>query len=74
MKKLFDKDEVWFAVVWILVYVIGFGNADSLSEALGIPKLLTVLLGLALSGVLLCFIYRNRLAAYFGLCKSQVRP
>lgn len=74
MKKLFDKDEVWFAVVWILVYVIGFGNADSLSEALGIPKLLTVLLGLVLSAVLLCFIYRNRLAKYFGLCKSKVRP
>lgn len=66
MKKFFDKDEVWFAVVWILVYVIGFGNADSLSEALGIPKLLTVLLGLVLSAVLLCFICRNRLAEYFA--------
>ena len=31
MKKLFQKDEIWFAVIWILVYVLGFGNGDSLS-------------------------------------------
>ncbi len=48
MKKLFDKDEIWFAVVWIVVYVIGFANADSLSESIGIPKLLTVLFGFVL--------------------------
>ena len=68
MKKFFDKDEVWFAVVWILIYVIGFANADSLSESMGIPKLLTVLFGLLLAAVLLGFIRKHRLSRYFGLC------
>lgn len=68
MKKLFDKDEVWFAVVWIVVYVIGFANADSLSESIGISKLLTVLFGFVLAAVLYSFIRKHRLTNYFGLC------
>lgn len=68
MKKFFDKDEVWFAVVWIIIYVIGFANADSLSESIGIPKLLTVLFGFALAAILYGFIQKHRLNRYFGLC------
>ena len=71
MKKLFDKDEVWFAIIWIIVYVIGFANADSLSESMGIPKLLTVLFGLLLTTVLCGFIRKHRLGSYFGLCVPQ---
>ena len=36
MKKLFDKDEIWFAVLCIAVYVFGFSTADALSETVGI--------------------------------------
>ena len=68
MKKFFDKDEVWFAVVWILVYVIGFANADSLSESIGIPKLLTVLFGFVVAFILFGFIRKHQLQNYFGLC------
>ena len=71
MKKLFQKDEIWFAVLWIVIYVVGFGNGDSLSEAIGVPKLLTVLIGLALSIVLYGFIRKNQLFSYFGLCKGS---
>ena len=71
MKKLFQKDEIWFAVLWILVYVLGFGNADTLSESIGIPKLLTVLVGLVLTVVLWVFIRKNSLSQYWGLCKLQ---
>lgn len=71
MGKLFQKDEVWFAVVWILIYVLGFGNADSLSESIGIPKLLTVLVGLVLTVILWLFIRKNGLSQYWGLCKFR---
>ena len=37
MKKLFDKDETWFAVFWIVIYVAGFSTADALSDTIGIP-------------------------------------
>ena len=68
MKKLYQKDEIWFAVLWIAVYVLGFGNADSLSEAIGIPKLLTVVVGLVLALVLWSFLRKNGLEATYGLC------
>lgn len=68
LKKLYDKDPIWFAVGWIVVYVVGFANADALSEGLGIPKLLTVILGAVLSAVLLGFTVKNGLAKHFGLC------
>ncbi len=68
MKKLFDKDEVWFALVWILIYVVGFSNADSLSEAIGIPKLLTIPVGMLMVLFLVGFIRKYQLFKYLGLC------
>jgi len=68
VKKLFDKDEIWFAVLWIVIYVIGFSNADALSVSVGVPKLLTVFVGLILSLLLYSFIKSNQLLEYFGLC------
>lgn len=67
MKKLFDKDEVWFAVGWIVVYVLSFGNADTLSESIGVPKLLTCFVGLVLTAVLLRFIHKWDLKKHVGL-------
>lgn len=72
MKKLFDKDQVWFAVVWIIIYVVGFANMDSLSEAMGVPKLLTVVFGLAASAILYAFIRRHALSQYLGLCRMKI--
>lgn len=67
MKKLYDKDPVWFAVGWIAVYVLGFSLSDSASEALGLPKLITVLTGLILAAVLLLFLKKHNLLTQFGL-------
>ena len=74
MKKFFDKDEVWFAIVWILVYVMGFANADSMSDTIGIPKLLTVLFGFMLTIILYSFIRTHHLSHYFGLCFPTSKP
>ena len=71
MKKLYDKDPVWFSVLWIGIYVLAFGNADSLSESIGIPKLLTVPVGLLLSFFLWRFLRRNSLSAEHGLCRFR---
>ena len=68
MKRLFDKDETLFAVVWILIYVVGFSTADMLSVRIGVPKLVTVCVGFALSAVLTVFVRKFRLGKYLGLC------
>lgn len=71
MKKLFEKSEIWFAVMWIIIYVVGFSTADGISESIGIPKLVTAVFSLAMSAVLFFFVKKNDLMAYFGLCKLQ---
>lgn len=68
MKKLFDREPIWFAVIWILAYVVGFSLSDELSEALGMPKLVTVAVGLVLSLVLVLFLRRHDLLGHVGLC------
>lgn len=68
MKKLFDKEETLFAVLWIVVYVVGFSTADTLSQRIGAPKAVTVLVGMALSAALTLFIRKYRLGKYIGLC------
>lgn len=73
MKKLFAKDEVLFAVLWIIIYVVGFANADSISESIGLPKLITVVFGALMTAVLYLFVRMNSLSDYYGLCKSQGR-
>ena len=74
MKKLYDKDPVWFALLWIGIYILAFGNADNLSEAIGIPKLLTVLAGILLSFLLWRFLHSNSLTAAYGLCRFGKNP
>lgn len=74
MKKLYEKDPVWFAVLWIGIYVLSFGNADTLSEAIGIPKLLTVVVGILLSFLLWHFLRSNHLTKAYGLCRFQGKP
>ena len=71
MRKLWKKDPVWFAVAWIILYVVGFSVADGLSEAIGIPKLVTVLVGIIMASLLLCFVRKEQLWTRIGLCKVR---
>ena len=72
MRKLFQNNEILFAVLWIVIYVLSFSNADMLSEAIGMPKLITVIVGAILSVILLLFAKKNDLLAYLGLCPAKV--
>jgi len=71
MEKLYEKSRILFAVLWIALYVIGFSGADALSEAIGLSKLLTTVLGLALSLLLFLFLRQNRLTRTYGLTKPK---
>lgn len=68
MKKLYQKDETWFAIFWIVLYVVLFQNADNISNSIAFPKLITAPVSLVLSAVLYGFIRKNGLTAYYGLC------
>lgn len=71
MKKLYEKSEIWFAVAWIVVYVVGCSIADSLSESVGFEKSVTLVFTPALSAVAYTFIQKNGLQTYYGLCAAK---
>ncbi len=73
IKKLFDKSEVTFAIVLIVVYVVGSSLMQRVSAMIGIQFLAEAVFNLILSIVLLVFIFKNKLAEHLGLCKSEVK-
>ena len=59
MQKLYEKHELRFALGWIAFYVVAVSFADELSRTIGIEKILTLPLLLAMCAVLLLWMKRN---------------
>ena len=72
LKKLYDKSELLFSLVWIIAYVILASIGDNLSMMIGIEKVVTLPILIILSFVLFFFISKNKLYNKYGLCKSKV--
>ncbi len=72
IKKLYDKSEIWFAVVWIISYVVLASVGDNISTDIGIVKIVTLPVLIALSAVLFFFVKKNGLTEKYGLCKPQI--
>ena len=72
MNRLHKKNPILFAVLWIVIYVVGLSMADNASSTLGIEKSVTLPLALVLSLVLYSWIARQNLKEYYGLCPSAV--
>jgi membrane protease YdiL (CAAX protease family) len=71
LKKLYDKSKLYFALAWIVAYCVLLSVGDSLSSMLGIEKAVTLVIGLALSAVLLVFLWKNDLFKSYGLCRAS---
>ena len=74
IKKLYEKSEIWFAVAWIIAYVVLASVGDNLSTEIGVLKIVTLPILIALSVVLFIFVRKNGLTAKYGLCKPQIAP
>lgn len=74
MRKLYEKDELAFALVWIGMYLMLMSLADQFSKFLGIPKLLTAPACVGLTALLVLWIGRNGLKKVFGLCRFSGHP
>jgi len=72
MKRLYEKDELAFSLVWIGIYVAAFSLADGLSDMIGTAKLVTAPVAVLMSGYVLSWIGRNGLKAKCGLCKVKL--
>ena len=72
LKKLYEKSQIVFAVAWIIAYVVLASTGDHISEALGISKINTLPILIAMSAILYFFVRKNGLAEKYGLCKPRL--
>lgn len=72
LRKLYEKSEIWFAVAWIIAYVVLASTGDNISADLGIGKIVTLPMLILLSAILYFFVRRNGLAEKYGLCKPKL--
>ena len=64
MKKLYEKSEITFAILWIVIYTVGMGT---LRSNFGLDSLWQMLGLIVLSAALFLFVKRNGLVKKYGL-------
>ena len=72
MKKLYEKNELTFAIVWIVVYCVLQSLANPLNKAIGGAYAASAAFCVLQTVVLFAFICKNNLRKRYGLCKSPV--
>ena len=73
LEKLYKKSEVWFAVVFIIAYVVGDSFLIEASESAGIEMIYTIPYNLLLLGIMFAFIWKNHLSEYYGINKVKCK-
>jgi membrane protease YdiL (CAAX protease family) len=69
MKKIYEKNELHFSLIWIVLYVVLLSAAESISQILGTEKLISAPLCIVIALVLFYWIKKNGEAEKYGLCK-----
>lgn len=72
MKKLYEKNELTFALVWIGIYCVLQSLANPLNEQIGIRYSVSAVFCILQAALLFCFLKKNKLLIKYGLCKSFV--
>ena len=72
MKKLYEKSELTFAIVWIVVYCVLQSLANPLNKLIGVEYAVSAAFCVVQTAILLIFILKNHLAKRYGLCRSSV--
>lgn len=72
MKKLYEKNELTFAIVWIVIYCVLQSLANSLNEAIGVAFSASAVFCVLQAIILFIFIRKNDLLKQYGLCKPSV--
>lgn len=67
MNRIYKKNEVTFAIICIVIYVVGTSMCEALSESLGIVKLPSMIFHTVSGIILLVWLYRNGLFERYGL-------
>lgn len=73
MRKLYEKNELRFAIAWIVVYCVLQSLANPLNKAIGIGYAASAAFCILQTVVLFTFIRKNGLQQRYGLCRPS-RP
>lgn len=72
MKKLYEKNELTFAIVCIVIYCVLQSLANPLNEKIGTPYSASAIFCILQAVVIFCFIKKNSLFERYGLCKTSL--
>ena len=72
MKKLYEKNELTFALLWIVVYCVLQSLANPLNKRIGIEYSASAAFCILQTVILLAFIQKNHLQKRYGLCRLSV--
>ena len=72
MNKLYEKNELTFAIIWIVVYCALQSLANTINKVIGIEYAASAAFCVVQVIILFAFILKNNLQKRYGLCKSPV--
>ena len=72
MKKLYEKNELTFALLWIVVYCVLQSLANPLNKVVGVEYSASAAFCILQAVILVAFIQKNHLQKRYGLCRSSV--
>lgn len=72
MKRIYEKSELTFALVWIAIYCVLQSLANPLNAMLGIAYAASAVFCILQTAVIYAFIQKNGLQERYGLCRSSV--
>ena len=71
MEQLYQKNKLYFALVWIVGYLFIMSLSDDISRRLGIEKVVTLVAAAFMTQYAWNFLRKNGLMEEFGLCRFQ---
>ncbi len=71
MTKLHNKNPLIFALMWIVIYIVGTSLLEELSRMIGLEKSLTAAFHLLSSLLLLLWLKKQGLFREYGLCRTK---
>lgn len=71
MKKIYDKNELTFALIWIGIYVVLLSVSENVSQTVGIAKAVTAPVCIVLTFIMYLWIRRNDLKKKYGICSFE---
>ena len=72
MKKVYENNELIFAIAWIVVYCVLQSLANPLNKVIGIEYAASAAFCILQAVVLFTFVRKNNLQKQYGLCGSTV--